>query len=138
MKVLVIEPHKPPYPLEMDGTLAAMKNLVGGTIQAVYPFEESIALICNDEGKLLGLPLNRALYHQETGELYDVIAGTFFLCGAPPDADHFTSLTAEQLEKYLQYFYSPETFIRVNGQIVAIPEATIHETEKYEKMNGTR
>ena len=138
MKVLVIEPHKPPYPLEMDGTLAAMKNLVGGTIQAVYPFEESIALICNDEGKLLGLPLNRALYHQETGELYDVIAGTFFLCGAPPDADHFTSLTAEQLEKYSQYFHSPETFIRVNGQIVAIPEATIHETEKYEKMNGTR
>ena len=138
MKVLLIEPHKPPYPLEMDGTLAVMKKLVGGTIQAVYPFEESIALICNDEGKLLGLPLNRALYHQETGELYDVIAGTFFLCGAPPDADHFTSLTAEQLEKYLQYFYSPETFIRVNGQIVAIPEATIHETEKYEKMNGTR
>ena len=138
MKVLLIEPHKPPYPLEIDGTLAAMKKLVGGTIQAVYPFEESIALICNDEGKLLGLPLNRALYHQETGELYDVIAGTFFLCGAPPDADHFTSLTAEQLEKYLQYFYSPETFIRVNGQIVAIPEATIHETEKYEKMNGTR
>ena len=138
MKVLLIEPHKPPYPLEIDGTLAAMKKLVGGTIQAVYPFEESIALICNDEGKLLGLPLNRALYHQETGELYDVIAGTFFLCGAPPDADHFTSLTAEQLEKYSQYFHSPETFIRVNGQIVAIPEATIHETENYEKVNGTR
>jgi len=138
MKVLLIEPHKPPYPLEIDGTLAAMKKLVGGTIQAVYPFSDHVALICNDEGKLLGLPLNRALYHPETGELYDIIAGTFFLCGAPPDADHFTSLTDSQLEKYMQYFYTPESFMRINGQIVAIPEATIHETEKYEKMNGTR
>ncbi len=138
MKVLLIEPHKPPYPLEIDGTLAEMKNLVGGTIQTVYPFEEPIALVCNDEGKLLGLPLNRALYHPETDELYDIIAGTFFLCGAPPDIDHFTSLTDSQLEKYMQYFHIPETFMRINGQIVAIPEATIHETEKYEKMSGTR
>ncbi len=138
MKVLLIEPHKPPYPLEIDGTLAAMKKLVGGTIQAVYPFTDDVALVCNDEGKLLGLPLNRALYHPETGELYDIIAGTFFLCGAPPDADQFTSLTDSQLEKYMQYFHTPETFMRLNGQIVAIPEATIHETEKYEKMNGTR
>ena len=138
MKVLVIEPHKPPYPLEIDGTLDAMKQIVGGTIQAVYPFEEPIALVCNDEGKLLGLPLNRALYHPETGELYDIIAGTFFLCGAPPDADSFTSLTDSQLEKYTQYFHTPESFMRINGRIVAIPEATIHETEKYEKMNGTR
>lgn len=138
MKVLVIEPHKPPYPLEMDGTLAVMKKLVGGTIQAVYPFTDDVALVCNDEGKLLGLPLNRALYHPETDELYDIIAGTFFLCGAPPDADHFTSLTDSQLEKYIQYFHIPETFMRLNGQIIVIPEQLEHETENYEKVNGTR
>ena len=138
MKVLVIEPHKLPYPLEIDGTLAAMKQIVGGTIQAVYPFSDPVALICNDEGKLLGLPLNRALYHPETDELYDIIAGTFFLCGAPPDADHFTSLTDSQLEKYIQYFHTPETFMRLNGQIIVIPEQLEHETENYEKVNGTR
>ena len=138
MRILQIEPHRPPYPLEIDGTLAEMKKLVGGTIQAVYPFTDDIALICNDEGKLLGLPLNRALYHPETDELYDIIAGTFFLCGAPPDADHFTSLTDSQLEKYMQYFYTPETFMRINGQIVAISETTKHETEKHEKISGTR
>ncbi len=138
MKVLLIEPHKLPYPLEIDGALGAMKKLVGGTIQAVYPFEEPIALICNDEGKLLGLPLNRALYHPETDELYDIIAGTFFLCGAPPDIDHFTSLTDSQLEEYTQYFRTPETFIRVNDKIVAIPEQLEHKTENYEKVNGTR
>ena len=123
MRILLIEPHKLPYPLEIDGILDAMKKLVGGTIQAVYPFTDDLALICNDEGKLLGLPLNRALYHPETDELYDIIAGTFFLCGAPPDADHFTSLTDEQMKKYTQYFRSPETFMRINEQIIAIPEA---------------
>ena len=133
MKVLVIEPHKPPYPLEIDGTLVAMKQIVGGTIQAVYPFSDHVALICNDEGKLLGLPLNRALYHPETDELYDIIAGTFFLCGAPPDTDSFSSLTNEQMEKYTQYFRSPETFMKMNGRIVAIPEATKYETENHKK-----
>ncbi len=133
MKILLIEPHKLPYPLEIDGTLVEMKKLVGGTIQAVYPFSDPIALVCNDEGKLLGLPLNRALYHSETGEMYDIIAGTFFLCGAPPDADHFTCLTDSQLEKYSQCFHSPETFIRMNGKIVAIPETTKYETENHKK-----
>ena len=138
MKILLIEPHKPPYPLEIDETLAEMKKFVGGTIQAVYPFSDPVALICNDEGKLLGLPLTWALYHPETGELYDIIAGIFFLCGAPPDADRFASLTNEQLEKYTQYFHTPESFMRINGQIVAIPEQLEHKTENYEKVNGTR
>lgn len=38
-----------------------MQEIVGGTIQVLYPFAEPVALVCNDEGKLLGLPLNRAL-----------------------------------------------------------------------------
>ena len=63
---------------------------VGGPIQAIYPFPEPVALICHEEGKLLGLPLNRALRDKD-GEIYDIIAGPFFLCGAPPDCDIFTS-----------------------------------------------
>lgn len=82
MKVLVIAPLEEPALREIDGTLTSMQRIVGGPIQAVYPFGEPVALICHDEGKLLSLPLNRGLYHPETGELYDVIAGTFFLCGA--------------------------------------------------------
>ena len=62
-------------------------------------------MICNDEGKLLGLPLNRALRDEE-GEIYDVIAGSFFVCGAPPDSENFTSLTDEQVQKYKAIFDS--------------------------------
>lgn len=80
-----------------------------GVIQAVYPFEEPVALVCNEEGKLLGLPLNRFLL-DEDGLVYDVIAGTFFLCAAPPDSENFESLSEEQLARYKELFRNPELF----------------------------
>ena len=95
MQVVIVEPRKEPMVQNIGNDLKAMQEIVGGTIQAVYPFEEPIALICNEEGKLLGLPLNRAL-RDETGAVYDIVAGTFFLCAAPADSEHFESLTEEQ------------------------------------------
>ena len=77
-------------------------------------------MICNDEGKLLGLPLNRALRDEE-GEIYDVIAGSFFVCGAPPDSENFTSLTDEQVDYWLRRFAKPEFFVRVNGKVICVP-----------------
>ena len=47
MNVLVVEPMKKPYPKEIDGSLESMQELVGGTIQAVYPFVDQVALVCN-------------------------------------------------------------------------------------------
>lgn len=127
MRILLIEPGKPPRETQISGTLASMQALVGGTIQAVYPFEALVALICNDDGKLLGLPLNRALREPETQIPYDVIAGTFFLCGAPPDAEDFTSLTREQVSAYTAQFAKPEQFLRLNGRLVALPMENCHD-----------
>ena len=121
MKVLIVEPEKAPRAMEIDGSLKSMQELVGGTIQAIYPFKEEIALVCNDDGKLLGLPLNRALRDSATGAIYEIIAGTFFLCGAPLDSDTFVSLTEEQLSAYATRFQFSEIFLRLNGQIVAVP-----------------
>ncbi len=121
MKILLVEPEKIPCALEIDGSLHSMQAVVGGTIQAIYPFAEEIALVCNDEGKLLGLPLNRAMRDGQTGGIYEIIAGTFFLCGAPADADDFTSLTEEQVTQYTQRFYHPELFLKLNGAIIAAP-----------------
>lgn len=111
MKVLLIESGKVPRPLEIEPTLEAMQAVVGGPIQAVYPFGEPVALICHEEGKLLGLPLNRALRAPDTGAVYDIIAGTFFLCAAPPDSERFEGLTEEQLTRYAQRFASIELFV---------------------------
>ena len=86
LKVIVVEPQKTPVVRAMDPGLEAMQKIVGGSIEAVYPFDEPVALICNEAGKLLGLPLNRALRDAD-GTVYDIISGTFFLCAAPSVKD---------------------------------------------------
>jgi len=110
MKVIIVKPQEKPVVAEIDSSLEAMQEVVGGYIQAVYPFEAPVALICNEEGKLLGLPLNRALRATED-TVCDIIAGTLFLCGASLDCDHFTSLTEDQIVTYLHRFWFPEYFL---------------------------
>lgn len=111
MKVLVVEPLKVPYEKEIDGSLASMQAVVGGLIQLLYPFEDAeLALICNDDGKILGLPYNRAL-RDENGRIYDVVAGTFFLCRAPADSENLTGLTEGQLKWGKERFTGPELFL---------------------------
>lgn len=112
MKILVIEPLKAPYVKEIDGKLETMQSIVGGLIQAIYPFDHpEIALICNDEGKLMGLPPNRALFDKD-GNIVDIIAGTFFLCSAPADSENFKSLTDEQIEQYTERFKNIEIYFK--------------------------
>ena len=120
MQVVIVEPENKPFVQNIDDTLTSMQQIVGGTIQAVYPFEEPVALIRNDEGKLLNLPLNRAL-RDSNGAIYDIVAGTFFLCATPADSDRFESLTDEQAQTYMERFAMPEQFIKVNGAIVVLP-----------------
>ena len=103
MKVLIVEPLKAPYLAEIDGSLESMQEIVGGLIQVIYPFIDPVALVCNDEGKLMGLPLNRLLTDGDC-RTYDIIAGTFFLCSAPADSDSFESLTEDQINKYAKYY----------------------------------
>lgn len=111
MKILLVEPGKVPRTTEIEPSLEAIQKVVGGSIEAVYPFDEPLALICNEEGKLLGLPLNRSLRHPDTGAIYDIIAGTFFLCAAPADSENFAGLTEEQIARYSERFRPLEFFV---------------------------
>ena len=120
MRVLVVEPERRPEIREIDGSLESMQKIVDGYIQAMYPFDNSVALVCNDEGKLLNLPANRGL-RDENGRIYDIVCGTFFICGAPAGSDHFVSLTPEQIERYRKRFYTPEMFWGMDGHIVCLP-----------------
>lgn len=106
MKVLIVEPQKNPYEKEVENELHTLQKIVGGHIEAVYPFEEPIALVCFDEAKLTGdTEWNRIL-----PEINDVIKGTFFLCGI--GEEDFESLSDELIEKYKARFWNPEYFIR--------------------------
>ena len=111
MRVLIVEPLKAPYEREIGNDLKSMQSVVDGYIQAIYPFDdEEIALICNEEGKLIGLPFNRTLKDEE-GSIYDIVAGTFFLCRASADSENFESLTDEQMEFCKRQFEMIEMFI---------------------------
>lgn len=118
MQVLTVEPGRYPVLTEIREDLASMQDAVGGNIEAVYPFSDDVALVCNEEGKLNGLPLNRSL-KDGSGRIYDIIAGTFFLCGLSPD--NFASLSPELAEKYEKHFHSPEKFYLKDGHILSRP-----------------
>ena len=129
MRVLIVEPGCAPYEKEIASSLAQMQAIVGGTIQAIHPFAEPVALICNDEAKLLGMPLNRALYDGD-GRIYDVVAGTFFLCGVSPDSSEFTSLEDAQIQRFKRRFRCPELLAQIGGNLVAIPVIEAEEQRR--------
>ena len=64
ISVILVEPNKYPEVVEIEDTLEAMQKIVGGCIEQYMPFDDEVAIICNDEGKLNGLPLNRAIYSE--------------------------------------------------------------------------
>lgn len=118
MKILIIEPEHYPREAEIEGNLESMQQTVGGYIQAVYPFNDPVALVCNEEGKLTNLPLNRAL-RADDGEIYDIISGTFFICGMGDE--NFESIGPEQMKKYILQFAKAEAFIHGRNGITVIP-----------------
>ena len=103
MKILIVEPGKHPYEAERDSRLESLQKTVGGYIEAIYPFEDMVALISDEEAKLKSdTQWNRILGA-------DVIKGTFFLCGI--EGENFSDLPDELMEKYKKYFGEPELFI---------------------------
>ena len=130
MKVLRIKPMCRPEVIDIDDSLESLQKEVGGLIQATYPWDDKVALICNDEGKLMGLPLNRALW-DEDGLMYDVIAGTFLVVGL--GEEDFVSLSPELAQKYEEEFHQPEAFLPLGRRLMVIPvpdESVQNDAEK--------
>lgn len=118
MNVLVVEPLQEPYSKDIGNSLESLQREVGGYIEAIYPFNDEIALICDEDGKISGKDLNRGL-RSDDGKIYDVIAGKFLIVGL--SSEDFDSLSPELSEKYEKLFHTPELFILVGKEIVAIP-----------------
>ena len=127
MKVLMGEPDRSPYETEIEGGLYSLQEAVGGDIQAVYPYDDMVALICNEEGKYTGLPLNRALYDEE-GRMYDIVAGNFLIVGL--SEEDFTDLPADLMEKFSEQFKYPEKFARIAGEIIAVKQPATNERQE--------
>lgn len=119
MTVVMLEPGKKARIVEMEKDLESMQKVVGGLVQFTFPFDDKVVLVCNDVGKMIGLPPNRGLYDSD-GRLYDILCGTVFICGAPLDSDDVESLSEEQIKKYYEMFEFPERFCMVDGEIVSV------------------
>ena len=102
MKIIYIEPLKKPVVMDIPLDLDVMHSLVKGMIQAVYPWDDPLALVCNDNGIAEGLPLNRVVG-------YDIIHGPFFICGL--GEEDFDSVPEDLVDKYISLFAAPEVFI---------------------------
>ena len=107
MNVLVVEPGMAPYEKEVNG-LKEMQATVGGLITVIYPYEEQVAIVSNDESILEGMPFNRSV---EGG--YGGIFGTFFVCGL--GEEDFCSLPPEQMERFKKKFHQAEILVGAKG-----------------------
>ena len=114
--VIYVRPGKIPRIMEMEESLPAMQQMVGGMIEEYMPFYsktderiQDVALICNDEGKVRRMMPNRTIYG-ENGEPMDVICGDFFLCYAPMESERFLSMPEDLQKVFYEKFYYPELF----------------------------
>ena len=117
MRVLVVEPEKKPYVKEIAGDLESLQKEVDGYIEAVYPWDEPCAIVCDEESKLTGKPFNRVL-RDEDGDIYDVIAGIFLIVGL--SEDNFASLSDEYVKLFSEKFAVPELFLNMDGRFIVI------------------
>ncbi len=98
LRVVYVEPGRAPYETEIDSSLRGLQKAVDGLIEPLY-LEDGCILVCNEEGKLRGMPGNRRL-----GD--SIIAGPFFICG--DEGENLRSLTDEEVDHYLRRFAEPE------------------------------
>lgn len=117
IRMIEVAPLEAPRLIETEHSLENLQALVGGTVQAVYPWDEDlVAVLCDDDGKFKGYPANRVLT-DEDGNPYDILVGTFYICGLT--REDFASISDELAERYMKKFRYPEFFMRTeNGHVI--------------------
>lgn len=118
ISVILVEPGRYPKLIEIEDTLEAMQETVGGYIEEYMPFDDEVAIVCNEEGKMNGAELNRAIYSDDK-EILDIIAGKFFIAYAPIESESFLSMPKDLMKKYEDKFRYPERFYQTDKGIEA-------------------
>ena len=137
MNVLVVEPGYLPYEKEIqDGAdhLEQMQSIVGGLIEPIYPYHEEVAIVCNEEGLINGLPFNRSVPGG-----YGGVFGTFFICGL--GEEDFCSLPPDLMERFKKEFRNSEILLGFDGNeavtLKVSSQPKPHDTPTHEKSNGS-
>lgn len=132
--VLSVKPFREPCIITIPNKLRTLQDQVGGMIEAIYPFEDPVAILLNDEGKLNGSMPNRGLY-DKSGNLYDIIAGTFLIVGL--SEEDFCSLSEELSAKYMEKYKVPERMALINGRIRMLPVTDSRKSQDKTSQNRT-
>lgn len=118
MDALLVKPNMFPQPVQIGCELEDLQDIVGGDIEAVSPFNEPVALIMDENGKMSGKEWNRAL-RDEHGKIYDIVAGDFLVVGL--GEEDFCSLSPDMMRRFEEHFHQPETFVRMGRSVMALP-----------------
>ena len=137
MNVLVVEPGYLPYEKEiLDSAdhLEQMQAIVGGLIEPIYPYHEEVAIVCNEEGLINGLPFNRSVPGG-----YGGVFGTFFICGL--GEEDFCSLPPKLMERFKKEFKNSEILLGFDGNeavtLKVSSQPRPHDTSPHEKNHST-
>ena len=137
MNVLVVEPGYLPYEKEiLDSAdhLEQMQAIVGGLIEPIYPYHEEVAIVCNEEGLINGLPFNRSVPGG-----YGGVFGTFFICGL--GEEDFCSLPPDLMERFKKEFRNSEILLGFNGNeavtLKVSSQPKPHDTPLHEKSHSS-
>ena len=137
MNVLVVEPGYLPYEKEIKDSadhLEQMQAIVGGLIEPIYPYHEEVAIVCNEEGLINGLPFNRSVPGG-----YGGVFGTFFICGL--GEEDFCSLPPELMERFKKEFRNSEILLGFDGNeavtLKVSSQPKPHDTPLHEKSHGS-
>ena len=117
IRVVLCEPGELARVADIGTSLSDLQAVVDGLIEPFYPFEESVCIVCNDEGKFNGMKPNRAVYDQD-GKIMDIIFGPFCICDC--SGEDFGSLSQEQIDRYMEQFNYPEMFFKGPEGIEAV------------------
>ena len=119
MKILIVEPGKHSRQADIPHTLRNLQETVGGDIQAIYPWDDRVALVCDDEGLLKNAPFNRLIAPEVA------IFGTFFICGL--GEEDFDDLPDKLMKKYEAMFQQPEVLIKTPRSFAVMPVDAVDE-----------
>jgi len=101
IRVLKVEPYCPPIETTIKNNLESLQEAVGGLIEFLpIDNENSIEILCNEEGKLIGLEPNRRVGN-------DIIVGIFYIIKTN-SAGECVSLSDREIETYTKLFEKPE------------------------------
>lgn len=107
IKVLMVEPGKHPKESMLQNDLDSLQKAVSigsdhqGLIE-IIGIDDRVCILCNEEGKLIGLEGNRRVGN-------DIIAGVFYVVGED-GRGNLVSLPDDEIEKYRKLFWEPEFF----------------------------